>query len=351
MLSAFTFFFSLIYSLMIDLFLFTFNCGKRNPPPIINTIEHKLPRKCPDLFVFGFQEISTILHGTSYNTIDKILTIVSNQLKDDLAIHYKKEIKQVGMCHYGNVGLVILTSDMENINEIINCRGVPIGLYFTSLKGSIGLRVQYKSEVFTFVVLHLNAGEQEIHYKRRNKDLKTVLTGIKFDDGLSVLKPDSHCFLLGDFNYRVNSKGEDEFKSVFKSHLIHFQESPVNFQPSYKFKIGSDQYDSKRVPSWCDRIVYLTNDDEDVKEYNLIKENTHSDHKPVFLHIKIPLHKPNKALVQSELFGYDLNQDVNYKIVSIVDSFMWIILTATTTPMGLIILTSIVISLIIFYTI
>lgn len=333
----------------MDLFLYTFNCGKTPPPPVIDSVELVLPEECPDLFVFGFQEISSILHGTSFKAVDKIINLVAKETKDDLSIHYSREITQVGICLYGNVALVVLTSDPDNVNDVINSRGVPTGLYFTGLKGSIGLRVHYKEEIITFVVLHLNAGEKESNYKRRNQDIKAVLTGIKFDDGLSVLKSGSHCFLLGDFNYRVNSGGEDEFKLVLQSQLTHFKESQVNFPPSYKFHVGGDQYNTKRKPSWCDRIVYLSNDSAKVNEYNLIKENTHSDHKPVFLSISIPFGKPDSIFVQSELFGYDLNQDLNYRISCIVDTFLWLGLTITKPPV-LTVLVSIIISLVIFFT-
>lgn len=332
----------------MDLFLFTFNCGKRNPPPVIDSIESHLPSKCPDLFVFAFQEVSSIMHGTCFNTIDQIIKVVSEQSSADLSLHYNREVKEVGMCHFGNVALIVLTSEEDKVADVIKSRGVAIGLYHSRLKGAIGLRLDYKGQMITFVALHLNAGEKKEHYHRRNDDLRGVLTGVKFDDGLSVLKPGSHCFMLGDFNYRVNSSGEDEFNYVLGSQLALFKEALITFEPSYKLKVGSDQYNAKRTPSWCDRIVYLSSDAVQVQEYNLIKENTHSDHKPVFMHVEVPLSSPSQPITQSDMFGYDVNHEINYRLATVVNRIMWLGLFITTTPTG-IVLVAIILSLVILY--
>ena len=43
--------------------------------------------------------------------------------------------------------------------------------------------------------------------------------------------------------------------------LLHlnagFDEAPISFQPTYKYLINSNEYDSeKRIPSYTDRILY-----------------------------------------------------------------------------------------------
>jgi len=81
---------------------------------------------------------------------------------------------------------------------------------------------------------------------------------------------------MGDLNYRIDMTQEAvqeclkkkdiesmlENDQFIKEQLIgldvdNFFEGKIEFMPTYKFKIGSDNYDfSDRVPSWTDRILY-----------------------------------------------------------------------------------------------
>lgn len=83
---------------------------------------------------------------------------------------------------------------------------------------------------------------------------------------------------VGDFNYRI--EGDYDFvRKVIDSRDLHsllecdqlqnamkagkvfsgMREPPITFPPTYKFDKGSTKYDSsekRRVPSWCDRILF-----------------------------------------------------------------------------------------------
>ncbi|GME77354.1 unnamed protein product [Ambrosiozyma monospora] len=173
---------------------------------------------------------------------------------------------------------------------------------------------------------------------RRNHDLLSIFRGMKFDDGYSVLKPTSHCFIMGDFNYRAtgayNIAGpltvpsesdlenddyefyKDELSLLRKSNVAFwgFDEAKINFKPTYKFKVGTSKYNTKRKPSWCDRILYqsyqsqhlppgevegereLLNLKADVLEYNSIENLRISDHIPVYLKIRVPYRAPNAII-------------------------------------------------------
>jgi hypothetical protein len=47
---------------------------------------------------------------------------------------------------------------------------------------------------------------------------------------------------------------EKEAGNVF----VEFEEGKISFMPTYKFKKESNEYDREklRIPSWCDRILY-----------------------------------------------------------------------------------------------
>jgi hypothetical protein len=80
-----------------------------------------------------------------------------------------------------------------------------------------------------------------------------------------------------------------ENKRVFNG----FNEPEINFQPTFKFDLGTSQYDTsekKRVPSFTDRILTFKNPlkvhDPKWLSYNTYTsymESTVSDHKPVGL--------------------------------------------------------------------
>jgi hypothetical protein len=100
-------------------------------------------------------------------------------------------------------------------------------------------------------------------------------------------------------------------------HLL--TEATVTFPPTYKYSDaakdaaknskplpsgGSDEHASwpwakHRVPSWCDRILFLAGGrggaDVDVHSYDALSVQPTSDHRPVTMSVTIPLRKPELA--------------------------------------------------------
>lgn len=97
---------------------------------------------------------------------------------------------------------------------------------------------------------------------------------------------------MGDLNYRIPIP-DTEAKAMLESGnfeqllqfdqllnerrqgrcFMGFQEGDIKFSPSYKFDIGSDNYDTsekRRSPSWCDRILWYKNP-VCLDEYNMLK--------------------------------------------------------------------------------
>ena len=99
-------------------------------------------------------------------------------------------------------------------------------------------------------------------------------------DGSMILDHEI-CILNGDLNYRIDTMGRDTVVNAVKTgnlnkllerdqlllsrrknpgfRLRAFRESPIGFAPTYKYDVGTDQYDTsekKRSPAWCDRVLY-----------------------------------------------------------------------------------------------
>lgn len=113
-------------------------------------------------------------------------------------------------------------------------------------------------------------------------------------------------FWFGDLNYRINGtrrmvdllllhnrhdvlRFNDQLAAEMAQGRVfaHFREGPLNFRPTYKFDRLSDVYDSsskQRIPSWTDRILFLSNDkaaDVDILSYRSHLSFQTSDHRPV----------------------------------------------------------------------
>jgi len=76
--------------------------------------------------------------------------------------------------------------------------------------------------------------------------------------------------------------------AINKGEIFHgFQEAAkINFAPTYKYQIGSDNFDllGERVPSYTDRILFRTKKPNQIKcfIYDCASSFKTSDHKPVY---------------------------------------------------------------------
>src|ERR1700679_4004622 len=67
--------------------------------------------------------------------------------------------------------------------------------------------------------------------------------------------------------------------------LRGFSEGPLTFNPTYKYDLNSDEYDSSakhRAPAWCDRILWRSRVADRVQQrhYKRYEANV-SDHRPI----------------------------------------------------------------------
>lgn len=177
-------------------------------------------------------------------------------------------------------------------------------------KGAIGICFKYKDYSLLILNCHLAAGQSKSG--RRNADFHRINYELEFN-GIPKPSKDSpitdkfdFCIWLGDFNYRINLPKDTVFSYLSKNRLDllldndqmtleisrntldinDFYESKINFLPTYKFVVSSDDYNlSDKPPGWTDRILYKTKKETElqflVMNYNWIRDIRTSDHKPV----------------------------------------------------------------------
>ncbi|GAB5355096.1 hypothetical protein AAMO2058_000176500, partial [Amorphochlora amoebiformis] len=71
-----------------------------------------------------------------------------------------------------------------------------------------------------------------------------------------------------------------------------FTEGEITFPPTFKFHPGTDMYHEKRVPAWCDRILWWRNNRTCLVTqhwYKGLMEIIESDHKPVVSFFEVTL--------------------------------------------------------------
>jgi hypothetical protein len=312
-----------------------------------------LPDEVADIYVFGLEEFCSIMNGSFYNSSNQFMLQYNDLFMAGLAQkygHHDVRFQTIGVHHIGAIGIIAITPYPLKFSRL-KIGGSGCGYGFSSMKGAVGLRMSYKvankSVDLTFVNGHLAAHEGEVQYLQRNENLVTVMRSLDFGDGYGVLKPNSHTFLMGDLNYRttkkytVDSAATKELLTLQDQSLVHtidiqnlvekydelytgklrgdiftgFAEATIDFAPTYKFNVNTAIYNSKRSPSWCDRILFQStyNSDQDesgaqlltkkessdhdhlprVHQYNSIPSILQSDHLPVFLSITIPFEPPN----------------------------------------------------------
>jgi endonuclease/exonuclease/phosphatase family metal-dependent hydrolase len=180
------------------------------------------------------------------------------------------------------------------------------------------LRFVLDDTSFCFINCHLAAGQTQT--KDRNTDITMILesallpaerdASVRQDsftgggDGTMILDHEI-CVLNGDLNYRIDTMGRDTVVNAVKARnlskllerdqllasrrknpwfkLRAFQELPITFAPTYKYDVGTDNYDSsekKRAPAWCDRILYRGGDRIKQLDYQRHEVRV-SDHRPV----------------------------------------------------------------------
>ena len=166
-------------------------------------------------------------------------------------------------------------------------------------KGAVAIRMDYADTSLCLVTAHLAAGFA--NYQERNQDYLTISQGLRFQRDRSI-EDHKTVVWFGDFNYRIGIGNErarqlidsrdlgtlyenDQLNIQMVHGLVfkHYSETTPDFMPTYKFNLGTDEYDTSekaRIPAWCDRI--LTRGDNLRQVYYDSAPLKFSDHRPVW---------------------------------------------------------------------
>ena len=280
----------------------------------------------PDFYILGFEEIvdltsKNILLSSNQDKKNKIKTKLSNVLKgmkgtENDSYQIVTEIDLIGI-------YLIIFAKTSVIKYIKNFDSQIIK---TGFMGSIGnkgaclLRFNINDSKIAIACCHLSAG-QEMYEARRSEITDVLNTSFKKYPSINF-KDYDYYFFFGDLNSRINlDYSNNLIEDIFNNHpktlngdfnkfliydqikqyqkesslILQMDEAPIKFSPTYKYVIGSNEYDKnkKRIPSWTDRILFKKFSETSPLAYNKCLLSL-SDHQPIYGVYRIKTEEINK---------------------------------------------------------
>ncbi|TSK49663.1 Inositol polyphosphate 5-phosphatase K [Bagarius yarrelli] len=355
----------------------TWNVATAEPPDDITSLLHLNSQKKADLYVIGLQEVraAPLKFVTDLAFGDSWSCLFMNTLTS-LGYIKVSSVRMQGL-------LLLLFSKLEHVPFLRDIRTTytRTGIYgYWGNKGGVSIRFSLYGHSVCFLNCHLAA---HIHNStERVEEFEHILNSQTFEGNTTLSVLDHKLvFWFGDLNFRIEDHGMHFIRNCINSknfnllwskdqltmmkkkipRLQQFEEGPLDFQPTYKFDLNSNEYDSsgkKRKPAWCDRILWRINPkpppenvdkehhddgDEDQKQledpldefplsviqdtYTSNMEYSVSDHKPVTGIFTLELRKMYKTpLVEVCAEGEwsaDLDALVTYRTLEQFPSSAW----------------------------
>lgn len=257
----------------------------------------------PDIIALGFQEMVPLTAQQIVQTDPEKRRIWENRVLEALDCRPHKRSDYVLLRSEQLVGTALLVLVKAELTAVI--RNVEGTTHKTGLrgmsgnKGAVGIRLEYHDTNFCFLTAHLAAGHANV--EERNTDYRTITGGLQFQKGKTI-SSHQNVIWMADANYRIDMDNdivrayaeEDALDVLFAADQLRhamdvgaafagYQEGPLLFRPTYKYDVGTDNYDTSeklRIPAWTDRILYFGGQLElyDYKRAEL----RGSDHRPVY---------------------------------------------------------------------
>ncbi|XP_015277328.1 PREDICTED: inositol polyphosphate 5-phosphatase K [Gekko japonicus] len=309
------------------LHLVTWNVGTASPPPdVTSLLQLNLQGLAVDMYIVGLQEVnSKIVNFLSDLAFDDPWSIFFETILSPLSYIKVSSIRMQGL-------LLLIFAKHAHVPFIRNIQSqfTRTGMYgYWGNKGAVSIRMSLYGHMVCFVNCHLPAHMENA--EQRLDDFEHILEMQQFEGEKvpGVLDHDV-LFWFGDLNFRIEDYGlhfiresinnnrfsllweKDQLNMAKKKEafLQEFREGPLQFKPTYKFDLYSNEYDTraqkmlfwfngkKRKPAWTDRILWrvksllpYASEAGEVPEKQPISMSMHSyashmsysisDHKPV----------------------------------------------------------------------
>ncbi|KAG5419512.1 INP53 [Candida metapsilosis] len=332
----------------IKVFTGTYNVNALEPSSNIDLTPWLFPPEndtIPDIYAIGFQELIELNAGAflagDVTKPQKWATILNQQLNSQREQYVLLRTESIASM---SLFLFVKSSSIQHVTRVSgSSKKTGLG-GIAANKGACAVRFEYGATSFALITSHLAAGTTAI--AERFNDYTTIMQGMVFTRNYSIQDHD-HVIWFGDLNYRIDlpngqcrsliehgafdelaKKDQLKLEMRDKGAFSEFNEGAVKFYPTYKFDKGTSNYDSsekERVPSWTDRVLYLSlrKKRNDLKQlnYNSVMDVYLSDHKPVYSTFEVKVEfidKIKKSAMAKDLYdGYRREHGNSYDLVSL----------------------------------
>ncbi|NWX15710.1 SYNJ1 protein, partial [Aegotheles bennettii] len=302
--------------------------------------DHK--SKPVDIFAIGFEEMVELNAGNIVNASTTNQKLWAAELQKTISRDYKYVLlaseQLVGVCLF-----VFIRPQHAPFIRDVAVDTVKTGMGgATGNKGAVAIRMLFHTSSLCFVCSHFAAGQSQV--KERNEDFIEIARKLSFPMGRMLFSHD-YIFWCGDFNYRIDIPNE-EVKDLIRQQnwdaliagdqLINqknsgqifrgFLEGKINFAPTYKYDLFSDDYDTSekcRTPAWTDRILWRRRKwpfDRSAEDLDLLNASFHEDSNVPYtwnpgtlLHygraeLKTSDHRPVVAMIDIDIFEIEAEE-------------------------------------------
>ncbi|KAJ1727258.1 hypothetical protein LPJ61_004672 [Coemansia biformis] len=281
----------------------------------------------PEVVVLGFQELDVRAEAFVYNNAAKDMEW-TEAIEKSMGASGERLVKIASKQLIGMFIMVYVRKDVEQHVSGVQMTSIGCGIMgMVGNKGAVAVRMAYMDTPLCFVCAHLAhdvaavdkrnaqfhdlckrmlfaADEAHAANPLMPHDVAGKYGGGAARDQMLTMYDHSYVVWLGDLNYRlaidtgdmadVLARGEhtallglDQLRlaQLHKQAFAGFAEGEIVFQPTYKFAVGTSDYDERRRPAWCDRVLWWTRpgceDGVRCSSYTSVASVCMSDHKPV----------------------------------------------------------------------